>query len=81
MPTIPLATERLLLREFVPSDWRAFLEASGLEELRSMHEEPYGEDDAKQRVAAYTEGQHVKRAGMPGRTRRSGPRCTSALTA
>ena len=60
MPGIPLGTERLLLREFVPSDWRAFLDASGPEEVRRMHEQPYGEEDARQRVAEYVEHQRAE---------------------
>lgn len=60
MPKIPLETERLLLREFVRQDWRALLDAFGPEEVRYMHEEPYSEDDAKRRIAAYIENQRAE---------------------
>jgi RimJ/RimL family protein N-acetyltransferase len=60
MPTIPLEAERRLLREFVPSDWRALLGASGPEEVRHMHEEPYGEVDARERVAGYIKSQSAE---------------------
>jgi ribosomal-protein-alanine N-acetyltransferase len=53
MTKIRLETDRLTLREFVEDDWRTFLEASGAEEVRHMHEEPFTEEDAKRWVAIY----------------------------
>ena len=42
--SLPLHAERLILRDFVESDWKAILAASGSEEVQYMHERPYTEE-------------------------------------
>jgi len=43
----PIATERLRLREFVPSDWPAMQAASDAKAMAFFDEPPYSEEDAK----------------------------------